>query len=243
MNPAYRLDDVSAVLSPSLVFFPELIRRNVARVVEMAGGPHRLRPHVKTHKTREIAKLLMDAGVTKHKCATIAEAEMLATANAPDVLIAYPLVGPNLGRLTVLIRKFPRTAFSTLIDHPDATRALSAAVAGAGLKVGVVLDLDVGQHRTGIPVGVGALALYQLAASLPGLVPNGFQLYDGHNNQPDRAAREAGVREFIAPVLELLKSNAVDVESLISDEFSLAEGVRAMARAGEPGVLKVLLRV
>jgi threonine dehydrogenase-like Zn-dependent dehydrogenase len=46
-----------------------------------------------------------------------------------------------------------------------------------------------------------------------------------------------------APALELLKSNAVDVESLISDEFPLAEGVRAMARAGEPGVLKVLLRV
>ena len=38
MNPAYRLDDVSAVLSPSLVFFPELIRRNIARVIEMAGG-------------------------------------------------------------------------------------------------------------------------------------------------------------------------------------------------------------
>jgi D-serine deaminase-like pyridoxal phosphate-dependent protein len=203
MNHEYALSDAPTVFSPSLVFFPALIRRNVARVVEMAGGPERLRPHVKTHKTREIARMLLDAGVTRHKCATIAEAEMLASAGAPDVLIAYPLVGPNLGRLVELVRKYPGTAFSTLIDHPDATRALSAAVAAAGLNVGVLMDLDVGQHRTGIPVGDDALSLYKLAAALPGLTPNGFQIYDGHNNQPDRAAREAGVREFIAPVLAL----------------------------------------
>lgn len=203
MHPAYALADVSAVFSPALVFYPELIRRNVARVVEMAGGPGRLRPHVKTHKTREIAKLLLDAGVTRHKCATIAEAEMLAAIGAPDVLIAYPLVGPNLGRLAGLIRKFPGTKFSTLIDHPTATRALAAAMTSAGVTVGVVLDLDVGQHRTGIAVGGGAAELYELAAELDGLTPNGFQLYDGHNNQPDRAEREAGVRAFLAPVLEL----------------------------------------
>jgi D-serine deaminase-like pyridoxal phosphate-dependent protein len=203
MNPAYALSDVSSVLSPSLVFFPELIRRNVARVVEMAGGPHRLRPHVKTHKTREIAKILMDAGVTKHKCATIAEAEMLATANAPDVLIAYPLVGPNLARLVELVRKYPGTKYSTLIDHPDSARALSAAVSAAGLTVGAVMDLNVGQNRTGIAVGDNALSLYELAARLPGLRPEGFQVYDGHNNQPERAEREAAVRSFISPVLEL----------------------------------------
>src|SRR5262249_7053510 len=167
------------------VFYPELIRRNIARVIEMAGSPQRLRPHVKTHKTREIARMLLDAGVTKHKCATVAEAEMLAATGAPDVLLAYPLVGPNLGRLAALIRKYPGTAFSSLIDDPDATRALSAAMSSAGLKSGVVLDLDVGQHRTGVPVGDSALSLYALAASLPGLTPNGFQLYDGHNNQPD----------------------------------------------------------
>jgi D-serine deaminase-like pyridoxal phosphate-dependent protein len=203
MNPAYTLSDPASVFSPSLVFFPDLIRKNIARVIEMAGSPDRLRPHVKTHKTREIAKLLLDAGVTKHKCATIAEAEMLAAVGAPDVLIAYPLVGPNVGRLAHLIRKFPGTKFSTLIDHPDATRSLAAGLAAAGLKVGAILDLDVGQHRTGIPVGDDALALYELAANLPGLTPNGFQLYDGHNNQSDRAEREKAVREFIAPVLAL----------------------------------------
>jgi D-serine deaminase-like pyridoxal phosphate-dependent protein len=203
MNPAYRLADVSAVFTPALVVYPELVRRNVARVIEMAGGPARLRPHVKTHQTREIARLILDAGVAKHKCATVAEAEMLGSVGAPDVLIAYPLVGPNLGRLVALVRKFPGTQFSVLIDHPDTTKALSDAVSAAGVEVGVLLDLDVGQHRTGIAVGDAAAALYETAARLPGLRPEGFQVYDGHNNQPDRAEREAGVRAFLAPVLEL----------------------------------------
>lgn len=203
MNPAYTLSDPASIFSPSLVFFPELIRKNIARVIEMAGSPDRLRPHVKTHKTREIVKMLLDAGVTKHKCATIAEAEMLASIGTPDVLIAYPLVGPNVGRLAHLIRKFPNTKFSTLIDHPDATRSLASGLAAAGLTVGAILDLDVGHHRTGMAVGDEALALYELAATLKGLTPNGFQLYDGHNNQPDRAEREKAVREFISPVLQL----------------------------------------
>jgi D-serine deaminase-like pyridoxal phosphate-dependent protein len=203
VNPAYKLTDVSSVFSPALVVFPELIRKNIARVIEMAGSPDRLRPHAKTHKTREIARMLLDAGVTKHKCATIAEAEMLASIGAPDVLIAYPLVGPTVGRLVHLIRKFPGTKFSTLIDHPDAARSLASGLAAAGVSVGAILDLDVGQHRTGVPVGDEALALYELASRLPGFTPNGFQLYDGHNNQPDRAEREQAVREFIQPVLAL----------------------------------------
>mgnify|MGYP002779065750 CR=1 FL=1 len=203
MHPAYQLADTADLFSPAIVFFPKLIEGNIRRVIEMAGTPDRLRPHVKTHKTVEIAKMLLAAGVTKHKCATIAEAEMLATAGAPDALIAYPLVGPNVRRAAELVRKFPGTTFSALIDDANAARELSSALAASGGTIGAVLDLDVGQHRTGIAVGPAALALYELAGSLPGLRLDGFQLYDGHNNQPDRAEREKAVREFVKPVLEL----------------------------------------
>ena len=218
MHPAYALTDVANVFSPAVVVYPELIKANIARVVQLAGGPDRLRPHVKTHKTREIVRLLLDAGVTKHKCATIAEAEMLAAAGVPDVLLAYPAVGPTVNRLVRLATQFPTTAFSVLIDHPGPTRALSESATAAGVTVGVVLDLDVGQHRTGIAVGPAAGDLYVLAAGLPGLTPNGFQVYDGHNTQPDIRDREAGVRAFLAPVLALraeLDGRGVPVPRLV----------------------------
>ena len=83
------------VFTPALLFYKELILKNLALAIQIAGSPARLRPHVKTHKTREIVALELGAGITKHKCATIAEAEMLASCGVTDVFIAYNMVGPN----------------------------------------------------------------------------------------------------------------------------------------------------
>src|SRR5262245_30645869 len=77
MEARYFIHDTSAIFSPALLFFKELIASNLAHMLALAGGPARLRPHVKTHKTREIAQMELAAGITKHKCATLAEAEML----------------------------------------------------------------------------------------------------------------------------------------------------------------------
>jgi D-serine deaminase-like pyridoxal phosphate-dependent protein len=196
----HALTDPSAVPSPALLFVPSLIRANIARVVELAGDPLRLRPHVKTHKTAEVVKLQLAAGVVKHKCATIAEAEVLAAAGAPDVLLAYPVVGPTGPRLAALARKFPGTQFSALVDCDAGADNLAGAMKLAGRPLGFVVDLDVGQHRTGVPVE-GAAALYKRAAGL-GLTPNGLQAYDGHHRQP-ADERHAAVRAGFAPVLAL----------------------------------------
>src|SRR5581483_5566090 len=91
----YAIADTSSLPSPALLFFKDLIRQNLARTIELAGSPGRLRPHAKTHKTREILQLELAAGITKHKVATIAEAEMAAGCAAPDVFLSYPMVGPN----------------------------------------------------------------------------------------------------------------------------------------------------
>ena len=203
MSPTYSVRDTASLYSPALLFYKDLIRKNVARAVELAGGPDRLRPHVKTHKTREIVRLALDAGITKHKCATLAEAEMLAGCGVKDVLVAYPLVGPNRARLTRLVRDYPNCQFSVTVDDPDAARALSAALAAEGQKVEALVDLDVGQHRTGVAPGPAAAALYEEIARLPGLRPGGFQLYDGHNRDPDPVERAAAVRALLEPVLAL----------------------------------------
>ncbi len=204
MHSRYRLADPSDVHSPGLLFYRDAIRRNIDRLLARVGGdPRRLRPHVKTHKTREIVQMQLRAGIGKHKCATIAEAEMLAQVGAPDVLLAYNLVGPNTRRLAQLVAAYPGTQFSTVADHPLAVEALSAALAHAPRPVDVLLDLDVGQHRTGIAPGPDAVRLYEALARLPGLAPGGLHVYDGHNHQHDLAERRRAVDAILASVAAL----------------------------------------
>src|SRR5437667_8069042 len=136
MDPHYLLRDPSQVHSPGLLFYRDVIRHNIEQLIARAGDPKRLRPHVKTHKTREIARMELAAGITKHKCATIAEAELLADVGAADVLLAYNLVGPNCERMARLIKAFPKCRFSVLVDHPAGAAALSEAMTRAGTKVG-----------------------------------------------------------------------------------------------------------
>jgi len=206
MNPAYAIQNIDEVFSPALVFYKDLIRSNIAEVVRLAGSAKRLCPHVKTHKCREIIRMQMDAGILSHKCATVAEAEMLAQCEVPDILIAYPIVGPNVGRVRALVGKYPKSKFSVLCDHPDGAKGLSAGWAGMSSKLDVLMDVNVGHDRTGIKPGSEAAALYEQIAQSPGLNVAGFHVYDGHNHQESLADREAAVKEVIGSVLELRKT-------------------------------------
>lgn len=203
LHPDYLLANVAEIPSPALVFYPQLIARNLRTMIDAAGGADRLRPHVKTHKTAEIVQMQLLAGVNKHKCATIAEAEMLARAGAPDVLISYQMVGPNIHRLTKLIANFPQTQFSTIVDHPAPLKQLSDALATAGQTIDVLVDLNVGMNRTGIIPGPDADALYEHLAASPNVRPGGLHAYDGHNSSESLSEREALARTTLDTVLAM----------------------------------------
>lgn len=206
MDQAYRIDDTSGIFTPALVFYRDRIQKNIDQAIQCIGGhTDRLRPHVKTHKTREIVKMELASGIRKHKCATIVEAEMIASCGIGDVLLAYNLVGPNQARLAAMMKHYPKTEFKSLIDHPAAARSLSEVMDRAGLSAPVMLDLDTGMQRTGIPIGDEAEELYQLAADLPGLTPAGFHVYDGQNHQSEFAEREQAALK-IAEDVEAFKS-------------------------------------
>jgi D-serine deaminase-like pyridoxal phosphate-dependent protein len=217
VHPVIR--DTSAIFSPALLFYKDLIIQNIKRAISIAGAPDRLRPHVKTHKTREIVRLELSEGISKHKCATIAEAEMLAGCGAPDIFLAYPLVGPNCGRMARLMAKFPKSRFAVAADHPEAVRALSEVMTAAEQTVDVVLDIDVGQRRTGVSPGSEADSLYELICRLPGLRPGGIQAYDGHNHQESPLEREAqvhGLMKLVLPIRQRLESRGWPVPRLIA---------------------------
>jgi D-serine deaminase-like pyridoxal phosphate-dependent protein len=203
MNTDHVLKNPDDVNSPGLLFYRAVIQRNLDSLVQRAGSPDKLRPHVKTHKTREIVRMQLKMGITKHKCATIAEAEMLAQCEVPDVLLAYPLVGPNTARFAKLLRTYPGTRFSVTADHELAIFQLAHALNKAGVQAEVLLDLDVGQHRTGIAAGPRAEQLYQLLDQLPGVRPGGLHVYDGHNHQNSLAERQEAVGKLLEPVMEL----------------------------------------
>jgi D-serine deaminase-like pyridoxal phosphate-dependent protein len=189
--------------SPALVLGLDVVQENLRRMAAMAGDVTRLRPHVKTHKLPWLVQMQLDVGIEKYKCATIAEAEMCAKAGATSVLLAYQMVGPNVGRFLTLQRKFPATEFLTLVDDAGAWRALGEAARLAGLRVETLLDLDVGQHRTGIPPGPEALAAYEEMSRIPSLIPGGLHAYDGHLCQPNPSEREAACADAFAPVFAL----------------------------------------
>ena len=111
----------------------------------------RLRPHVKTHKIREVSQLLLEAGITKFKCPTIAEAEMLAGIQAPDVLLPYQPIGPKVERLIQLIKNYPATRFSCLVDNIKAVDWIAQKAMEEGVTIPVYIDLNVGMNRTGPP--------------------------------------------------------------------------------------------
>lgn len=205
MKTPLSAQEAGRIPSPALLFDRAAIARNIARTIQRAGTADRLRPHVKTHKTREIARMWLKAGVTKHKCATLAEAEMLASVGVPDILVAYPMVGPNCDRFARLVRHYPETRFGVTIDHPASLRQLQEAFAQARDVVDVYLDVNCGMGRTGIELGGDAARLCREIHASPPFRLVGLHVYDGHNNQtgiePRRELAHAiirSVQEFVA---------------------------------------------
>lgn len=189
----YRIDDTSRMITPALVLFREVLEANLDEMLRIAGTAARLRPHCKTHKMPAVTKIELGKGIEKHKCATFAEAEMLAVTGVKDICLAYNLVGPNIERAVAFRTKFPDVTFIVTADHPAPVAALGKAMTVSGTTIHVVLDLDVGQHRTGVTPSRAAKELYSQIASTPGLVAGGLHVYDGHQHQTSRAERQSAV--------------------------------------------------
>lgn len=186
----HRVSNADEIPSPALLLHEGRALANIDRAIAMVGDPSRLRPHVKTHKLRELIRAQVARGVSRFKCATIPEAEISASGGAGEVLLAYPMLGPNARRLVELAMAFPNTRFGLTVDCPGALRAITEAVRRTDApRLDVYIDVDCGMGRTGIVPGGDLLALRRAIEGRPGLRFAGLHAYDGHIHETDPVAR------------------------------------------------------
>ena len=187
MDPRYRLHDPSELLSPSLLVYRALVRGNLEQMIAMARGADRLRPHVKTHKTLEIARLQLAAGAVGLTVATLGEAESFVRQGVDDVFVAFPLWLDDgaAGRLRDLA---PAARLAIGVDSVEGATNAGRLLAGSAVEV--LVEVDSGHHRTGVaPERAGEVAL---AARRSGLEVRGVFTFPGHSYAPDATRTAAG---------------------------------------------------
>ena len=204
MNPYwYTLLNEHQQDTPALLLYKNRIEENIDRMLGIVGNPNRLRPHIKTHKTAEIIQLMMDRGIKKFKCATIAEAELLGMLEVPDVLLAYQPFGPKIDRLVQLQKKYPHSRYSTILDNWNSAVEIAQKFEQAENEIEIFIDVNVGMNRTGILPNKEAAHLFLKCEELKGIRVLGFHVYDGHIRDADIEERILKCNNSLEPVFEL----------------------------------------
>ena len=203
--------------TPALVIDLDAFERNLDRMADFGARTGKaIRPHAKTHKSPLVGRLQLQRGAIGLCCAKLGEAEVLADAGVGPLLITTEIAGePKIARLVALRR---RAEVMVAVDDRDAARALSDAMRAADLTLDVLIDVNVGQERTGVaPTDAGELAA--CVASLLGLRLRGIQAYEGHLQHVYREAerrtkwRECADRMLVARGAILDRGLTVEIVS------------------------------
>lgn len=202
-----RRDDLP---TPALVLDLPAMRRNVGRMAAHAASTGvGLRPHAKSHKCVEIARLLArEGGALGPACATIREAEAMAVGGIAGILVTSPMATADM--LARVARLLARGAdLSLTADDPANVAGLASAARAAGRRLPVLVELDMGQGRTGCADAASAVALARAVAAEPSLAFTGVQAYWGHLQQvqplEERARRVAEGKTRLGAALSALR--------------------------------------
>lgn len=201
-RPASPPPSATAALStPALLVDLDLFEANVAAMAALLEGSGKtVRPHVKTHRTPELARRQLGGAAAGITCATVGEAEAMVAAGLSDVLLANEIV--DAAKLDRLVALASPAGLTVAADDPAPLRALSSRAAAAAVEIGVLIDVDVGLHRCGVGAPAEALALAALIERSPGLRLAGLMGYEGRlrASVPAREARIAGAYARLAEV-------------------------------------------
>lgn len=206
----------AALATPALVLDLDLFERNLALMAEhcKAKGLN-LRPHSKTHKSADIARLQIEAGALGVCAAKLGEAEALGAAGIQSVHLTSPVVtDQGIVRLMALNNQI--SDLMTTVEDMGVAARLGAAAQATGKPLNVIIDLDVGTHRTGIPWGPEALALTVAVARTEGLVYRGIQGYAGHvmhiEDFAERSQASVKSMDILAEAKKVLSAKGLEPE-------------------------------
>jgi D-serine deaminase-like pyridoxal phosphate-dependent protein len=223
--------------TPALLIDLDVLERNIGEMQHVADAAGvRLRPHAKTHKCPEIARMQLEAGATGITVAKLGEAEVMVGAGIDDVLVAYPIVGDaKLARLRALAE---RASVRVTTDSVEVGEGLGRVGRELGRDVPVLVEVDTGLHRVGRPPGQPTVELVQALGDIRGIEVLGLLTHAGH------AYRTSSVEELRA-VAEREGRDLVETAERCADEglevreISVGSTPTARIVAGVPGVTEV----
>jgi len=213
-TPQYEVQDSQALSTPSLLIYTEMIEANISAALRMMNGDaSRWRPHLKTAKLGYTMRRLVARGVKTAKCATTLELVAAIDSGMEDVVVAFPLMGPNAARVREIAAAHPERRISTLVEGVDQLDEWRTST------VGVFVDLNSGMNRTGMAEEHfeevrGFIDQVQKA----GLRFCGLHHYDGHIKNTDPSAA-AVAREGYSRLVELiayLKRSGIEVKEVVT---------------------------
>jgi len=198
------------LVTPALILDLEILRRNLALMAElMKTKPAKLRPHIKVHKSPDIAHMQMQAGAIGIGTATIWEAIVIARTGVTDVFVINEVVGSEKIRAAALLSR--EVPLKVAVDDISNVEALSKAAREAGSEVGCMIEVDTGMRRCGVSSPDEALRLARRITELPGLRLDGLTGYEGHCSlEFHKAKREYMARQamdYFVSVADLLIHN------------------------------------
>lgn len=204
---------MTSLSTPALVVDLDVFEANVAAMASIFEGTGKaLRPHVKTHRTPELARRQLGGPAVGITCATVGEAEAMVDAGIDDVLVANEVVDPQkISRLVALARQ---ARMGVAVDDPEPVMALSRAAVRAGVAIDVLIDVDVLLHRCGVASTAEAIRLADAIERAPGLRLRGIMGYEGRLRlkAEDRVARIARAYEILAEMRSALVAAGFAVE-------------------------------
>ncbi|HVN82693.1 MAG TPA: D-TA family PLP-dependent enzyme [Terriglobia bacterium] len=165
--------------TPAVVVDLDILEKNLNKLADYCNQYNlRLRPHTKTHKIPEIARMQIRSGAWGITVAKVGEAEVMAAAGLDNILIAYPILGQSkLDRVMKLARSHKITVS---LDSSEALAGISRAAARAGCSLDVLVECDLGMHRCGLQTPDEVLNLAEQVTRLPGVRFAGILFYPGH---------------------------------------------------------------